>query len=423
MDKLQIRGGEGQDPWSDRTVARDGSSSESPSSEDLRRETGDRRNQPADESKRRRGMDRRGEWVRTTTASVPELCQQAFFAYLDKTGRASEKRAAAGNIVVLARFLTGKQKAMTQATSVELYDFLVWYERKHADPAKVLIFAKFLVDFYIVLLADGLIDKNPLVSVYKVILDGGNLSSPVAGQTLDTAIEFASRLQTGAEPNPPKPSPSFSPPVAFPRNLSTKRPKKNFRRSVLAWSMVSVGVFLALGAGLSYIVATQTHFSREHEFPQAVPIAVVPPVQDASDLEKKQQNQKKIRVLRREYYFANNMDGYYCKNYLGSCMNTPAKLNRFSMDLDGIDEGRQIFKEFCERCHGHDGKGFGPDSPSLRHVPGRLDVAGEGILQKDAYLFWTIAEGGKMLDTEMPSFSSFLPEKKIWKVMAFIETL
>jgi len=38
----------------------------------------------------------------------------------------------------------------------------------------------------------------------------------------------------------------------------------------------------------------------------------------------------------------------------------------------------------------------------------------------DAYLYWTIAEGGAPIHTAMPVFKNVLNEDEIWKVIIFL---
>jgi mono/diheme cytochrome c family protein len=38
----------------------------------------------------------------------------------------------------------------------------------------------------------------------------------------------------------------------------------------------------------------------------------------------------------------------------------------------------------------------------------------------DEYLLWSIAEGGKQFDTEMPAFKDTLKREEIWKIIAYM---
>ena len=38
----------------------------------------------------------------------------------------------------------------------------------------------------------------------------------------------------------------------------------------------------------------------------------------------------------------------------------------------------------------------------------------------DEYLLWSIAEGGKQFDTEMPAFKDTLAREDIWKIIAYM---
>ncbi|HIJ83347.1 MAG: hypothetical protein HW380_261 [Magnetococcales bacterium] len=127
---------------------------------------------------------------------------------------------------------------------------------------------------------------------------------------------------------------------------------------------------------------------------------------------------------RKHYFFGHQLANYYCNQYLrGNCDGASLHLNPLARDLDAIDQGREIYRHYCTRCHGSMGNADGPDAATLHSTPGRLSLSGSGILQKDAFLFWTIAEGGVPLETEMPPFKEILSEKKIWSLIRFLETL
>ena len=40
----------------------------------------------------------------------------------------------------------------------------------------------------------------------------------------------------------------------------------------------------------------------------------------------------------------------------------------------------------------------------------------------DEYLLWSIAEGGKQFETEMPAFKEILSRDDIWKIIAYMRT-
>jgi high-affinity iron transporter len=90
---------------------------------------------------------------------------------------------------------------------------------------------------------------------------------------------------------------------------------------------------------------------------------------------------------------------------------TPAKLRR----------GAAIFDQNCASCHGWSGSGTGPEGFFL--VPAPADLAwlnGAPRNRSGSYLYWTIAEGGKAFNSEMPTFKRTLSKQEIWSVAAYL---
>ena len=40
--------------------------------------------------------------------------------------------------------------------------------------------------------------------------------------------------------------------------------------------------------------------------------------------------------------------------------------------------------------------------------------------KSESYMYWSIAEGGRQFDSDMPAFKSTLPKKDIWSVIAYV---
>jgi mono/diheme cytochrome c family protein len=83
--------------------------------------------------------------------------------------------------------------------------------------------------------------------------------------------------------------------------------------------------------------------------------------------------------------------------------------------------GEAIFKQYCQGCHGPDGKGGGKGF--MPHVG---PLAQKGYIENlpDDYLTSVIAEGGAALGKSgfMPSWKTTLSEKDIADVIAYIRT-
>jgi cytochrome c oxidase cbb3-type subunit 3 len=85
--------------------------------------------------------------------------------------------------------------------------------------------------------------------------------------------------------------------------------------------------------------------------------------------------------------------------------------NPYRGDAAAIAEGKQVFQTICLACHLADGTGLvGPSlvDPYWKYGSG------------DAELFETVANGRPL---GMPPWGSQLGNEKIWKVLAYIETL
>jgi cytochrome c oxidase cbb3-type subunit 3 len=89
----------------------------------------------------------------------------------------------------------------------------------------------------------------------------------------------------------------------------------------------------------------------------------------------------------------------------------PAGGNPFRGDAAALAEGRQVFETICAACHLPDGRGLvGPSLVDPFWKYGR----------DDASLFQTVSEGRP---GGMPPWGPQLGAEKIWKALAYVETL
>lgn len=90
---------------------------------------------------------------------------------------------------------------------------------------------------------------------------------------------------------------------------------------------------------------------------------------------------------------------------------TPTKLRR----------GAAIFDRHCASCHGWSGQGTGPEGSFLVPAPADLEwLARTPKNRSDPYIYWSIAEGGKAFDSEMPAFKRTLSKRDILSVTAYL---
>jgi len=58
----------------------------------------------------------------------------------------------------------------------------------------------------------------------------------------------------------------------------------------------------------------------------------------------------------------------------------PNPLERNQLPPAYVASGKQLYKDYCEPCHGQEGKGRGPVAPSLRQQPSDLTTLAKGHL-------------------------------------------
>lgn len=90
---------------------------------------------------------------------------------------------------------------------------------------------------------------------------------------------------------------------------------------------------------------------------------------------------------------------------------TEAKLRR----------GRTIFDAHCSACHGWTGQGSGPEAFALVPAPADLEwLARAPKPRSEPYMMWSISEGGREFESDMPAFKDRLSKKDIWAVIAYV---
>jgi mono/diheme cytochrome c family protein len=85
-----------------------------------------------------------------------------------------------------------------------------------------------------------------------------------------------------------------------------------------------------------------------------------------------------------------------------------------------IEAGGKLYGEKCASCHGKQGLGDGQAPRSLLPSPALLAFMIQRPVSVDEYLLWSISEGGKQFDTEMPAFKDVLAREDIWKIVAYM---
>nr|NUR37320.1 cytochrome c [Sphingomonas sp.] len=86
-----------------------------------------------------------------------------------------------------------------------------------------------------------------------------------------------------------------------------------------------------------------------------------------------------------------------------------------------LRRGRMLFDSHCTACHRWTGQGSGPEAFALVPAPADLEwLAHTPKNRSEPYLYWSIAEGGRQFESDMPAFKDRLSKNDMWAVIAYI---
>ena len=95
--------------------------------------------------------------------------------------------------------------------------------------------------------------------------------------------------------------------------------------------------------------------------------------------------------------------------------------NPLQASVETMTVGEGLYQSWCASCHGEEGSGDGPDADALIPKPANLHHLSQmAMMANDAYLYWTIAEGGQPVKSDMPGFKETLSTKDIWRVIHYV---
>ncbi len=95
--------------------------------------------------------------------------------------------------------------------------------------------------------------------------------------------------------------------------------------------------------------------------------------------------------------------------------------NSLPINEKNIQEGGKLYETNCAQCHGVKGYGDGPAGKALNPPPSDLaSIVQMPMMATDPYLFWTISDGGKELQTAMPPFRDSLSPDDRWKIILYL---
>ena len=85
-----------------------------------------------------------------------------------------------------------------------------------------------------------------------------------------------------------------------------------------------------------------------------------------------------------------------------------------------VASGKRVYREKCQRCHGQDGSGHGPDADP-DHQPGDLTDGRKATRNPDGVLFYKVWNGRAR--PKMPAMKAEITRDEAWAVVAFVKTL
>lgn len=86
-----------------------------------------------------------------------------------------------------------------------------------------------------------------------------------------------------------------------------------------------------------------------------------------------------------------------------------------------IASGKKLFADKCQKCHGPEGKGDGPDGEPEHQQDMNLTVASRAARNPDGVVFYKIWNG--RASPKMPEFSKELTKEQAWAIVAYVQTL
>jgi mono/diheme cytochrome c family protein len=85
-----------------------------------------------------------------------------------------------------------------------------------------------------------------------------------------------------------------------------------------------------------------------------------------------------------------------------------------------LTRGQSLYKAKCQRCHGADGAGHGPESDP-EHPAGDLTDGRRTPRNPDGVMFYKIWNG--RAKPKMPAMKSDLAGADVWKIVHYVKTL
>ena len=97
-----------------------------------------------------------------------------------------------------------------------------------------------------------------------------------------------------------------------------------------------------------------------------------------------------------------------------------AEHNPEPLDPATLGRGQRVYRSKCQRCHGEDGTGHGPEMDP-GHPAGDLTDGRRASRNPDGVLFYKIWNG--RTKPKMPAMKTDISQSDVWSVIHYVKTL
>jgi mono/diheme cytochrome c family protein len=85
-----------------------------------------------------------------------------------------------------------------------------------------------------------------------------------------------------------------------------------------------------------------------------------------------------------------------------------------------VQKGERVYRSRCQRCHGREGKGNGPDADPDKPA-GNLTDRVRAAFNPDGVVFYKVWNGRQ--SPKMPAFKTEMSKDEVWTVIHYMKTL
>ena len=118
--------------------------------------------------------------------------------------------------------------------------------------------------------------------------------------------------------------------------------------------------------------------------------------------------------------FRHDVDGEQAKGWTLPATAKEEK-NPLPVNEATLAGGKKLFLQKCQRCHGPEGKGDGPDADHDHHDHMDLTNAKNAAANPEGVVFYKVWHGRQ--NPRMPAFEDQLTKEQVWAIVAYAQTL